>query len=234
MDPTLDLSLTQTAPAQLQQAIEKWIRTTSVQPATSVQPVVRDAATLRVKVTGAAGQPYIGAGLQGLQEVRIEGSVGNYACCGMEDCECTVDGDADEFLGHSMVSGVLVVTGSAGGSVGAMGTGGLIAIYGHAGDRAAISLRGTDVLIRGNAGQAAGWGMRQGTLVIGGSTGPELGCGMRGGTIYVRGEPSSISSDIEEQRLREPDRLKLGLLLLKAGMKATAGKDFRVFRARKI
>jgi len=40
----------------------------------------------------------------------------------------------------------------------------------------------------------------------------------------------SVSDDIEEQRLREPDRLKIGMLMLKSNIKSS-GKEFRVYRA---
>jgi glutamate synthase domain-containing protein 3 len=72
--------------------------------------------------------------------------------------------------------------------------------------------------------------MQSGTLVIGGNAGENLGHQLRGGSIYIRGEAKSISPDIEEARLREPDRLKLSLLLMKAGIKASALKEFRVYR----
>jgi glutamate synthase domain-containing protein 3 len=113
-----------------------------------------------------------------------------------------------------------------------MGTGGLITVYGSAKDRVGVSLRGADVLIRGNAGADVAQGMTSGTIIIGGTAGEKMGQGMTGGTIFLRGDAADISPDIEEFRLREPDRLKLGLLLLKAGIKSTAGKEFRVFRPR--
>jgi hypothetical protein len=73
--------------------------------------------------------------------------------------------------------------------------------------------------------------MRSGILVIGGDAGPELGAQFQGGRIYIRGQAESLTSDIEECRLREPDRLILSLLLMKAGLKASALKEFRVYRS---
>jgi glutamate synthase domain-containing protein 3 len=179
---------------------------------------------------GAQGQDYLGAGLSDVHTVVFTGDAGKYAFCGMDECECTLDGNAGDFLAHSLASGLLICKGSVGNSAGAMAHGGLLAVYGSAGDRTAVSLRGADVLIRGNVGTLAGLDMRQGNLIIGGSAGDGLGTGMRGGTIFLRGDASNISPDIEEHRLREPDRLKLGLLLLKAGIKATVGREFRIFR----
>lgn len=185
-----------------------------------------------IHVTGAAGQDFLGAGLSDLTSLLVSGNVGKYAFCGMDNCECTVEGDSGDYFGHSLASGLLICQGSVASGAGAMARSGLIAVYGTAGDRTAVSLRGADVLIRGNAGTLAGLDMRQGTLIIGGYAGEGMGTGMRGGVIFLRGDASNISPDIEEYRLREPDRLKLGLLLLKAGIKTTAGKEFRVFRPR--
>ena len=120
--------------------------------------------------------------------------------------------------------------GSAAHCLAAMARGGLNVVLGDCADRAGVSLRGADVLVRGDAGAQAGYRMQSGTLVIGGNAGENLGHQLRGGSIYIRGEAKSISPDIEEARLREPDRLKLSLLLMKAGIKASALKEFRVYR----
>jgi methylamine---glutamate N-methyltransferase subunit B len=198
----------------------------------SVHPYVQDMNAVSARITGADGQDYVGTGLADFRHVTVEGTVGKFAFCGIDNCECTLQGDAGEFCGHSIASGMLVVKGSVGDGAGAMGMGGLIAVYGSAGNRAGVSLRGADLLVRGNVGAQSGLGMRHGALIIGGSAGEQLGHGMRGGAIYLRGEAASLSPEIEEHRLREPDRLKLGLLLLQAGIKSGAGKEFRVYRPR--
>lgn len=197
---------------------------------TSEQQVVQESESISVRVIDAAGQHYVGVGLADLKRVDVVGSVGDYAFCGMENCECSLEGNAGSFFGYSIASGLLIAKSGVADGVAAMGRGGLVAVYGSARDRAAVSLRGADVIVRGNVGACAGYGMRSGSLVVGGTAGEAMGQGMRGGTIYLRGEAASISEEIEEQRLREPDRLKLGLLLLKAGIKTTAGKEFRAYR----
>jgi formylmethanofuran dehydrogenase subunit C len=191
-----------------------------------------DALPPSIHFKGASGQDYLGAGLNDLTSILVSGNAGKFAFCGLDNCECTLEGDAGDYFGHSLASGLLICQGSVGCGAGAMARSGLVAVYGTAGDRTAVSMRGADVLIRGNAGMLAGLDMRQGTLIIGGFAGEGLGTGMRGGTIFLRGDAPNISSDIEEHRLREPDRLKLGLLLLKAGIKTTVGREFRVFRPR--
>ncbi len=225
MNEPIELQLAKCDGARLDLSIAESIRTTSA------QQLVQDSSP-SVVVTGSTGQDFIGAGLNDISSLTVTGNAGSYAFCGIDNCQCTLDGDAKDYFGHSMVSGLLVCKGTVGHGTGAMARGGLIAVYGSSGDRTAASLRGADIIVRGNTGAFAGTGMRQGTLIIGGSAGDELGKGMRGGVIFLRGDATGISSDIEEHRLREPDRLKLGLLLLKAGIKSTGGKEFRVFRSR--
>ncbi len=185
--------------------------------------------SVSVKISGARGQDFIGAGFRDVAEVAVQGAIGDFGFCSFGDGECRVEGNVGDFFGHSIASGVLLVRGHAKKAVGALGAGGLISIYGNAGDRTALGMQGADVVIRGSVGSYAGLGMQSGTLVVCGSAGKQLGQGMCGGAIYIRGEAESISSNIEEQRLREPDRLKIGMLLLKSDIKS-AGKEFRLFR----
>lgn len=225
MNEPIEIPLASCDVARLDLAIAETLRTTSV------QPLVQESSSV-FRGTGAVGQDFVGAALNDVTAFTVEGNVGDYACSGLDNSQCTLDDDAGDYLGHSLVSGLLICKGNVGHGLAAMARGGLIAVYGSSGDRTATSLRGADVIVRGNTGAMAAKGMQQGTLIIGGSAGEGLGTGMRGGVIFLRGEAPGISSDIEEHRLREPDRLKLGLLLLKAGIKSTGGKEFRVFRSR--
>jgi len=176
------------------------------------------------------GCDFVGCGLKDLLKIETSASVGAYGFSSADNCECVVQGNAGDYFGHSQVSGTLTVMGSVSHSLGAMAIGGLSVVLGDAGDRVGVSLRGADLLVRGDVGSHAGYRMESGTLVIGGNAGPNLGAQMRGGSIYIRGEAQSISSDIEEARLRDPDRLKLSFLLMKAGIRASALKEFRVYR----
>lgn len=186
--------------------------------------------TIYVILMGTQGADFVGVGLRDLDKVETLGSVGAYGFANTDNCECVVQGNAGDYFGHSQVSGTLTVMGSASHCLAAMARGGLNVVLGDCADRAGVSLRGADVLVRGDAGAQAGYRMQSGTLVIGGNAGENLGHQLRGGSIYIRGEAKSISPDIEEARLREPDRLKLSLLLMKAGIKASALKEFRVYR----
>lgn len=175
------------------------------------------------------GADFLGCGLRAKGTVQFHGDLGDFACMSFRTADATVEGSVGNFFGHSIHSGSITVRGHAKNGVGTLGTGGLISIYGNASDRVAAGLQGADIVVRGSVGSLAGLGMREGSLVIGGNAGADLGRGMRAGTIYLRGDAESISPDIEEVRMREPDRLKIGLLMLKAGIKS-AGKEFRVFR----
>jgi len=88
---------------------------------------------------GASGQDFLGAGLSNLHSVVVKGHAGKLAFCGMDDCECTLDGNAGDFFGHSLASGLLICKGSVANGAGAMARSGLIAVYGSAGDRTACS-----------------------------------------------------------------------------------------------
>lgn len=196
-----------------------------------IVPPVADSTNegFEICVCGCGKQDYIASGLRAPGTLQLDGSVGDFCLMSYGLGDAVIDGHAGDFLGHSLNSGSIVVKQNVGNCLGALGSGGLIAVQGNAGDRAGIGLRGADILIRGNAGSMLGMGMVDGNIVVGGSVGPEMGKGMIGGSIFVRGEPTSQSPHIEEFRMREPDKLKIGLLMLKAGIKST-GKEFRLFR----
>lgn len=182
-----------------------------------------------VEIHGKTAQPYLLSGYRLRGHLKVAGSVGDFCFMSFGESEGIIEGNAGDYLAHSIHSGALFVHGDAGSGLASLGQGGLVSVYGNAGARVALGMQGADVVIRGNAGSFCGLGMQSGSIVIGGNVGEEMGKGMRGGIIYVRGEVLSISSDIEEVRMREPDKLKIGLLMLKAGVNAT-GKEFKVFR----
>lgn len=205
------------------------------------QPIARNLASLlanhegatndglEISITGCAHQDFIASGVRAAGTLLMDGSVGDFCLMSYGLGDATIEGSSGDFLGHSLHSGSIVIKEDVGDSLGAMGAGGLITVHGNAGQRAGTALQGADILIRGNAGGLLGMGMVDGNIVVGGSVGPEMGKGMLGGSIFVRGEPTSLSPHIEEFRMREPDKLKIGLLMLKAGIKST-GKEFRLFR----
>lgn len=182
-----------------------------------------------VEVHGMTSQPYVLNGYRLRGHLKVQGDVGDFCFMSFGESEGTIEGNAGHYFAHSIHSGALFVHGDTGLGLASLGQGGLVSVYGNAGSRVALGMQGADVVIRGNAGSLCGLGMQSGSIVIGGNAGEEMGKGMRGGIIYLRGDARSISPDIEEVRMREPDKLKIGLLMLKAGIKAT-GKEFKVFR----
>ena len=225
---SLDFNLDLVSPTEMLTAIRSHLRAIALVESDDSSPP-----PLSIKIIGGKGQDFIGAGIRGVSEVALHGSIGDFGLCSFGDGQCNVEGNVGDFFGHSIASGALIVNGNAGNATGALGAGGLIAIYGNSGGRTATGLQGADVVVRGSVADYAGFGMQSGTLVVTGSAGHHLGHRMSGGTIYLRGEAGSISPDIEEQRLREPDRLKIGLMMLKSNITG-AGKEFRVFRAARV
>jgi len=220
----LHLDAKTSRPADLRRAIEEHLRGASGKIADGMKP---DDSIIRI--SGADGQDYLCCGIREFCNVTVQGSLGDFGFCSFGEGDGLVAGNVNHFFGHSLHSGILIVQQGAKDALCALGTGGMVAVYGNVGDRVAIGMQGADVVVRGSVGDFGALGMQAGTLVIGAGAGLHLGRGMRGGTIYVRGEVKSTSPDIEEHRLREPDRLKIGMLLLKSAIKSD-GKEFRVFR----
>jgi glutamate synthase domain-containing protein 3 len=171
-------------------------------------------------------------GLRHAIKIRIEGSLGDYCIVANERADIQVSGNVGSAAGEGVRGGSIVVREHAGEALGAFGFGGLVAVYGSAGPRCAVALQGADVVVRGNVASQAAMNMRSGTLVIGGSAGKDLGLGMTGGTIFMRGEAESVAEHLESVRMKEPDRFRISLLMLKAGIK-TSGADFRVYKVAK-
>ncbi len=160
--------------------------------------------------------------------IIVDGNVGDYCAAALKDADIDILGNAEAGIGHSLQSGVISVRKNVGAAAGAMATGGLIIIHGHAGPRCGAGLQGADIVVEGSVGSHAGIFMRDGTLVILGDVGPLAGYGASAGTWFVLGEISGQATCLVESRMKEPDKLRLGLLLLNSGVNANA-KDFRKY-----
>lgn len=183
------------------------------------------------EIVGTSGENSLASGISQPIKVVVHGAMGDFAFALNDGGECEVVGDAGASCGHSMRSGSILVRGHAGPAFGAFTSGGFIAAHWSAGDRCGLCLSGAEIVIRSGVGRQAGWAMRSGTLVIGADAQPGLGQGMTGGTIYVRGKAEDVASHLREMRMKDADSLKLGLLLVRAGIKADP-KDFRIYRVR--
>ena len=160
--------------------------------------------------------------------ITVDGDVGDYCAAALKDADIDILGTAETGVGHSLQSGVISIRKNVGAAAGAMAAGGLIIIHGNAGTRCGAGLQGADIVVEGSVASHAGTFMRDGTLVILGDVGPLAGYGASAGTWFVLGEISGQATCLVESRMKEPDKLRLGLLLLNSGVNANA-KDFRKY-----
>ena len=184
-----------------------------------------------ISVTGIAGQNGLAAAIAQRIKVTFHGHVGDLFALLNAGGDLEVIGDVGAACGHSMAGGGILIRGHAGQALGAFARGGFIGIHGTAKEACGVGLSGADIFVRQSVGARAAQGMRSGNLVLGSDAGPELGKECVGGTIYLRGEAGSIAETLREVRMRESDAVRLGLLLVRAGIKG-ATKDFRVYRPR--
>ncbi len=164
--------------------------------------------------------------LQGSARIWIEGPLGDYAFAMLDGPEVRLSGEMGLGLGEGMVSGSIRVNGNCGDAVGLAMHGGTIAVYGHAGNDCARAMDGGEVFVRGHVGRNAGACALSGALMIAGDAGPGLGDQMQDAVIYVRGSVSSLGRGVVESPISPKDRLRLGLLMINAGIRGEA-KDFR-------
>ena len=125
-----------------------------------------------VRITGCAGQRFIGAGMSG-KSIEIAGIPGNALGAYLNGAEITVDGNAQDAVGDTM-------------------NGGRIVIRGSVGDAAGYAMRGGEIFVRDNAGYRAGIHMKEyrdkvPLIVIGGCAGSFLGEYQAGGVIVALG-----------------------------------------------
>lgn len=182
---------------------------------------------LRVRLQGLNQQDNLVTGLPGIQ-IIAEGSVGNYCFVALKDADVEIQGSADAALAHSMESGLVIARGNVGPNAGALSSGGLLVIHGNAASRCGAGLRGADIVVEGSVGSYCGLGMQAGTIVVFGNMGPMAGWGSSGGTFFVHGEVETPAPALVESRLKDADKLRLGLLLLNSGLDSKV-REFRKF-----
>ncbi|MFN9988422.1 MAG: hypothetical protein ACK52S_22940, partial [Pirellula sp.] len=118
MNGTVELSLSSICGARLQQAIADALSSPQ-----QVEPAA-DTSAVAIRVIGEGVQHFVGVGVIHPNHIDIVGSVGDYAFCGADNVEVTIDGDAGEFAAHSLRSGQVVIKGSVMDSLGSMAVGG--------------------------------------------------------------------------------------------------------------
>lgn len=190
-----------------------------------------DAQAEEVQLLGVNGHNGLASGIESSVKITLVGNVGAYFAMLNAGAEFEITGDAGAACGHSMTAGGILLRGHAGHSLGAFAQGGFIGVHGTAREACGLGLRGADLVVRQTVGARAAFAMRSGNLVLGHDAGPDLGKNCVGGTIYLRGEAASVANSLQEVRMRESDAMRLGLLLVRAGIKA-ATKEFRIYRPR--
>lgn len=123
-------------------------------------------------------------------QLRVEGSVGDYAGGGMSAGELHIAGSAAALAACEMAGGTLVIEGDAGdfaastlpGSIDGM-RGGTLVVKGDAGERLADRMRRGTVVVYGNAGGFLASRLVAGTIAVGGNAGAHVGHGMRRGSV---------------------------------------------------
>lgn len=190
-----------------------------------------DESELTAIVTGCTGQIGLCTGLTHTIKIEVRGSVGAYFGMLNNGADIEVIGDVGTCCGHSLSSGGILIRGHAGAKLGTMARAGFLGVHGVARDDCGLGLAGADIVVRQAVGARAGHAMRGGNLIIGGDAGHDLGIGATGGTIYLRGTAASIADTMREVKMRDSESMRLGLLLVRAGIRA-ATKEFRLYRPR--
>jgi glutamate synthase domain-containing protein 3 len=180
----------------------------------------------KVEVHGADGQHAALMRIDHPVKLRVRGSLGDYALALNHQTIVKVFGHVGHGVAEGMTGGSVRIRGHAGHGAGTAMSGGTLGIYGSAGDRAGGAMRGGGLFIRGDAGNDVGLGAIAGTIVIGGDAGENLGDPLSDVAVFIRGKAASLSEGVTETPLRKKQEVKLGLLLISAGIRGDA-TDFR-------
>lgn len=158
--------------------------------------------------------------------IKMEGDLGNFAFAFNAQSSIKLTGNVGHGIADGMISGTIRIRGDAGAGAGASMTGGTLAIYGTAGNHCGAGMRGGGIFVKGDVGDEVGVGALSGMIVIGGDAGENLGDAMNNVNVFLRGTPKSLASGVVEAPLRKREELRLGLLLISAGIRGDA-QDFR-------
>jgi methylamine---glutamate N-methyltransferase subunit B len=180
------------------------------------------------RVLNPRGAHAVGAGIDAVVTVEIEGHVGYY-CAGMnKHATVLVHGNAGPGVAENMMSGRVHVHGDVSQGAGATGCGGLLVVDGNASARCGISMKGIDIVVKGSVGHLSAFMAQAGSLVVLGDAGEALGDSIYEARLYVRGSVKSLGADCIEKPLEEHHRAELVRLLAAAGLDGTL--DVGAFR----
>jgi methylamine---glutamate N-methyltransferase subunit B len=138
--------------------------------------------------------------------IRIEGSLGYFACGMLDGPEVEIDGRVGWSACQNMMSGVVVIRGNAGSLTAAALRGGDVVVHGRVGARTGIDQKGGTIIVTGSAGSMTGFMMQRGRQIICGDVGAGLGDSMYDGEIYVAGDVAALGVDCVEGEISAADR----------------------------
>jgi glutamate synthase domain-containing protein 3 len=154
-----------------------------------------------LEVVNVLGHRYIGAGINQVVNIRLEGIPGNDLGSFMSGPRLFCSGNAQDGIANTMDDGLVVVPGHAGDVLGYSMRGGSVYIRGNAGYRIGIHMKSYEgkeptVIIGGRVRDYCGEYLAGGKVVILGLdlppgepiVGRYCATGMHGGVMYVRGE----------------------------------------------
>jgi glutamate synthase domain-containing protein 3 len=180
-----------------------------------------------MRVLNPSGKHAIAVGLDGPQEIEIEGHVGYY-CAGMnKQATVRIRGNCGVGVAENMMSGAVIVEGSASQSAGATARGGLLVIHGDASARCGISLKGAEIVVHGSVGHLSAFMAQKGCLVVCGDAGDSLGDSLYEARLYVRGTVAGLGADCVEKELRDEHLMQLRELLARAEIDDVEPGEFR-------
>jgi glutamate synthase domain-containing protein 3 len=182
----------------------------------------------QVQIVDADGQDAAMMRLDHPVRLNVEGPLGDYAFAFNARTDVRLTGSVGHGVGDGMRSGAIRIRGDAGDGAGVAMTGGTLAIYGSAGHRCGAGMRGGGIFVRGDVGDEAAVGALGGIAVIGGDAGEQLGDAMSNVNIFIRGRAKSLADGVIEAPLRKREQLRLGLLLIDAGIRGDVTEFRRV------
>lgn len=167
------------------------------------------------------GQRYIGDGLHGDIQIRINGTPGNDLAAFMNGPCIHVFGNGQDAIGNTMNAGKILIHGHAGDILGYAMRGGKIFVRGDVGYRVGIHMKAYQdshpvIVVGGKAQDFLGEYMAGGIIMILDlDANPErpivgnyCGTGMHGGVIYIRGEVAEhqLGSEVKTFPINDEDQ----------------------------
>ncbi|UMZ73819.1 hypothetical protein [Natranaerofaba carboxydovora] len=186
-----------------------------------IRKAVKEVNKQNIELKNIFGQRYIGAGLEGNINIKINGVPGNNLAAMCDGPKFEVFDNAQDMVGNTMNDGEIIIYGHVSDTPGIAMRGGKIFIREQAGYRVGIHMKAykdkIPVLVVGeNTGDFLGEYMAGGVLIVLGLNTPQdkspvgdyVGTGMHGGTIYIRGhvDEDQLGKEVSKIELNDKDK----------------------------